>query len=758
MTADPRLTAQPSNPVPLANVAGSGFSAWIDRVVGLFCLALLVPTLLLAQDQLRSLHTAWLALIGGGVAAASFLMPLYAGSPRGIRLPAALYSGFVLLGVLTWPLGWSAPVTASGAPWLWMCVGLATVCVALVATIQAAVAYSVLTAACYVVVLATPSGGSVPLDVALQDALMLVAQPVAILLLYHYMRAAVRELDASLVRSHRTRTEAAVDEALMDERRRLDGVVHDEVMTTLVAASQGTADAAVHVAAAQARQALRSLDEAEEAPASASAVGAEQAVALLTDVVAGVCPAAEVTATVPPSPVFLPRDAVVAFTQAVRQAAQNAEAHARADHVRVNVVVDATRQALTVQVDVTDDGVGFRPDQVSPDRLGIRVSVQERMRTVGGTAEVWSAPGRGTVVALRWAGERGHEPTVRRTPSIAAPSAHPLLSRLSPAPFIVLGAVLTALYCLVGLGWAVESRRPIAAVVAVALAAGGAVLGFLRPSRPVLPPASALAVAAAALAVTGLALAAMPASRWPDHASWFAGVVMILSVILMGRSRPAIAWTTAVTHATMVIATRWDNPDPFSTGLVALLPVGWLVVVAFLLRWFDTISVRLAEAEHASEAQAAANAAVFSKLVLREVWLADLRAQTGRLLQRLADPDTPITAADRAECLIVENTLRDAIRAGNLASPGLAAAIAEARLRGVTITLVDNRGSRLPEQTRRVTVAQLEAMVRAASSGRIVARTAPEGYPDAVTILEVEGDGTSRLITIDTAGTIGTTA
>jgi signal transduction histidine kinase len=59
-----------------------------------------------------------------------------------------------------------------------------------------------------------------------------------------------------------------------------------------------------------------------------------------------------------------------------------------------------------VVVMVGDRGVGFDPASVPRERLGVRVSILERLAGAGGYAEVQSEPGHGTVVTLRWPDER----------------------------------------------------------------------------------------------------------------------------------------------------------------------------------------------------------------------------------------------------------------------------------------------------------------------------------------------------------------
>ncbi len=126
--------------------------------------------------------------------------------------------------------------------------------------------------------------------------------------------------------------------------------------------------------------------------------------------------------------------------------------------------------------------------------------------------------------------------------------------------------------------------------------------------------------------------------------------------------------------------------------------------------------------------------------------------QIGPLLQSLADPTHQLSADERDACRVLEGRLRDALRAGNLVSQGVSDAIQAARGRGVEVVLVDNRGSKLPEAVRRTTLRQLEQLVRSSTSGRIVARTAPEGYAEAVTILQVDAE--RNLTTIDESGTV----
>lgn len=49
---------------------------------------------------------------------------------------------------------------------------------------------------------------------------------------------------------------------------------------------------------------------------------------------------------------------------------------------------------------IVDEGAGFDPDAIAPDRLGLRNSVVERVRSVGGSVKIWSSPGEGTSIVV----------------------------------------------------------------------------------------------------------------------------------------------------------------------------------------------------------------------------------------------------------------------------------------------------------------------------------------------------------------------
>jgi PAS domain S-box-containing protein len=93
-------------------------------------------------------------------------------------------------------------------------------------------------------------------------------------------------------------------------------------------------------------------------------------------------------------------DIRVLLFQAVRELLANVVKHAQADKAKVSI----TRNADHIQVDVSDNGIGFDPAEIGPDadqggRFGL-FSIQQRLEPLSGHMEITSKPGQGAKVTL----------------------------------------------------------------------------------------------------------------------------------------------------------------------------------------------------------------------------------------------------------------------------------------------------------------------------------------------------------------------
>lgn len=87
---------------------------------------------------------------------------------------------------------------------------------------------------------------------------------------------------------------------------------------------------------------------------------------------------------------------LTAVVRAAREAMVNAAKHSHTDRIDVYAEVDDER----ISVYVRDRGVGFDLATITEDRMGVRGSISERIKRVGGRAIIKTAPGEGTEVRL----------------------------------------------------------------------------------------------------------------------------------------------------------------------------------------------------------------------------------------------------------------------------------------------------------------------------------------------------------------------
>ena len=96
------------------------------------------------------------------------------------------------------------------------------------------------------------------------------------------------------------------------------------------------------------------------------------------------------------------KDVRTLLFESVRELLFNAVKHAHADHITLELALDAPDQ---LRITVSDRGIGFEParldDRLQAGQVGWGLfSIRERLTLLGGRFEIDSAPGRGTRVQL----------------------------------------------------------------------------------------------------------------------------------------------------------------------------------------------------------------------------------------------------------------------------------------------------------------------------------------------------------------------
>lgn len=240
-------------------------------------------------------------------------------------------------------------------------------------------------------------------------------------------------------------------------------------------------------------------------------------------------------------------------------------------------------------------------------------------------------------------------------------------------------------------------------------------------SRSVLPAwAAVLALAAAVLVPNASWVAVGLAARRTGFGTWSVGAVGALLTIVMVRRRPWVAWAGVALLA--VEATLWIGPtDALALGVVgAVLWVG----VAQLLTWLvDRAAADTAELTALQRAASEWLAAQEGIRRERRTLVRRALALAGPVLTRTIETGGNLSDAERREAHIAEEALRDELRGSALLDEGVRAALAAARQRGTTVSVLDEGGlDGLSSRERALIRARLAEVLAEADSERVYVR------------------------------------
>lgn len=279
-----------------------------------------------------------------------------------------------------------------------------------IATVQAAIAMSFVLSWVYMLTIAVLSGtvrfityGSPDASIAIQDSIMIVLISGFLMALIQLSLLAGREQDAAAKIAQDAAAAAAASDTLERQRTRYHAFTHDDVLATLLAASQDTPETH-EITKRSAIRALQKMDQfASDLPLAATLSIAELDVQLRTTAVAnGVSYASSLNAA--QGALDIPVEVCDALSEAMSEAMRNSIRHgAWPDGRAVRRSARAERLPRGVRIVVKDDGRGFNPKRVGLDRLGVRLSILARVNSqAGGVATIDSARGKGTLVTLEW--------------------------------------------------------------------------------------------------------------------------------------------------------------------------------------------------------------------------------------------------------------------------------------------------------------------------------------------------------------------
>jgi hypothetical protein len=256
------------------------------------------------------------------------------------------------------------------------------------------------------------------------------------------------------------------------------------------------------------------------------------------------------------------------------------------------------------------------------------------------------------------------------------------------------------------------------------------------------------------IAVIGIVAAVASISSWniadvvdPGYATWPLGAMTFLLFVLALRGRRGWAWigfgVLAAIYGLVGVLSAQDAIMVINnvTRQAGTLLIGTLFALV-LRRSSQTITAIQANQLTRSTVAAASAAATRERAAQN----ARLERDARPALERILQPE-PLSPAEQQHFQLLEATLRDGIRATGYSSERIAAATREARERGVTVVLLDDRGSELVDGERDlVEAALLEQLTTTARDGAITARLSPHDRDELATIVVEEGGEYRRVV------------
>lgn len=397
--------AKPRNPLSRARI--ERISA---RTVSVFGLVFGLQTVPVALGQLPALREPWglVALIAvfGGLAVT--VVPVFA--RRFVKVSMGVLAVVFLIVIVTWPLVVDDPAAfAADKPWIWFLCTVFTAFAAVAWPLWLAIAYTIVTPVAYGVIRALPAGGGVGIERACLDTVYAIILGGVVLAIVAMMRQASTAVDVAQGQALARYGNAVRQHATEVERVQVDAIVHDSVLTTFLSAASAHTPEQKELAARMAADAIGHLNAAEAfAPESAARASLDGLVDRLRTAARGLSSPFQVDArgTALRS---LPVNVAEAVYSATVQAMVNSAQHAGQSGVLRTLTIAGGVDDATVEVVVEDTGRGFAAEEVPDERLGLRVSIRERLAKVGGRAVVRSSPGQGTTVTIVWPFERERE-------------------------------------------------------------------------------------------------------------------------------------------------------------------------------------------------------------------------------------------------------------------------------------------------------------------------------------------------------------
>ncbi len=315
--------------------------------------------------------------------------------------PIGLFALLVTGGYLLWPAMLKTGVIfpTGYEPWFWWLVGIAGIGAAIAFPTWLAVLYVFLNSVIWIPFHNSADSGNADLAVSTQDAIYIFLICNTLVAVMVLLRRAALRTDAANTASIEREIERAKIDAVERERLRLDALVHDKVLNTLLLAANATNKKDRERAASLASESIRSLESArsDRAAGKVNPQGLFRALEIAAKRMSPEIKVSIESATL----LEIPTEAASALTEATLQALDNAIQHSKADSIELRLSASRTEG---LGIFVKDNGQGFRLERIARNRIGLRTSIFQKAELVGAKVTLDSEIGKGTQIEIRWKG------------------------------------------------------------------------------------------------------------------------------------------------------------------------------------------------------------------------------------------------------------------------------------------------------------------------------------------------------------------
>jgi len=327
-------------------------------------------------------------------------MNVYAWIKGSLGFWAYLHGATVLLAMWRWQLLVVDPtqLPEDFQAWVWWLVGMATISMGVVKPLWLGLVYLVVASASWYLLDTSVAGGSGDPAMALQDSIYVFLLGGAVSSLIRLTREGAKRADEANSVAIQTAIEQAQVDAAERERQRIDALVHDRILNTLLVAANAKSGHEQLAAATAATDAIASLESAandQEINSKVTTLGLYRSLRKAAFRASNEIEVEILSAGLEE----IPAEISQTITQAALQAIDNAVRHSQASQIRLRLGSPALNGLV---IEVSDNGIGFAPERLPKDRLGISTSIKTRMDLIGGEAQILSEIGVGTTVLLRW--------------------------------------------------------------------------------------------------------------------------------------------------------------------------------------------------------------------------------------------------------------------------------------------------------------------------------------------------------------------